>query len=74
MLRSKCPESNVGIVDFGLSTYANAKSHLYHRCGTPGFMAPETFRKNNPKRKVDPVGDIFSLGLIFHILYYFSYI
>lgn len=67
MLRSKKSDSDVVIVDFGLSTYVNSRSYLYTRCGTPGFMAPETLRKNQ-KKKLDPVGDIFSLGLIFHIL------
>jgi serine/threonine protein kinase len=39
-LRSKDNEINIGIVDFGLSTYVNAKKYIYRRCGTPGFMAP----------------------------------
>lgn len=40
MLRSKQPDSEVVIVDFGLSTYVNTRNYLYQRCGTPGFMSP----------------------------------
>jgi serine/threonine protein kinase len=70
MFRSK-NSYDVVIVDFGLSTFVTEKSYLFYRCGTPGFMAPEMLRaKKNVRRPADPIGDIFSLGIIFHILYF----
>lgn len=71
MFRSK-HTSEVVIVDFGLSTFVTSKNYIFYRCGTPGFMAPELLKAKNTKKKADPIGDIFSLGLIFHILYQFS--
>jgi calcium-dependent protein kinase len=38
------------------------------RCGTPGYVAPEVINIKDMKTKYDPICDIFSLGLIFHIL------
>lgn len=64
--------SDVVIVDFGLSTFVNSKNYLFYRCGTPGFMAPEVLKVKNIKKKADPIGDIFSVGLILHILYLFQ--
>ena len=59
------------IVDFGLSEYVNSENYLFSRCGTPGYIAPEVMQA-----KSDTIGlnynsacDIFSMGVIFHILY-----
>lgn len=38
------------------------------RCGTPGYVAPEVINIKDMKTKYDPICDMFSLGLIFHIL------
>ena len=38
------------------------------RCGTPGYVAPEVINIKDLKTKYDPICDMFSLGLIFHIL------
>jgi serine/threonine protein kinase len=38
------------------------------RCGTPGYVAPEVINLKDTKSKYKPICDIFSLGLIFHIL------
>jgi serine/threonine protein kinase len=38
------------------------------RCGTPGYVAPEVINIKDMKTKYAPVCDIFSLGLIFHLL------
>lgn len=38
------------------------------RCGTPGYVAPEVINIKDMSTKYDPICDIFSLGLIFHIL------
>lgn len=38
------------------------------RCGTPGYVAPEVINIKDMKAKYSPICDIFSLGLIFHLL------
>lgn len=38
------------------------------RCGTPGYVAPEVINIKDMKTKYDPICDMFSLGLIFHLL------
>jgi len=42
--------------------------YLFTRCGTPGFVAPEVINIKDMKAKYSSICDIFSLGLIFHIL------
>lgn len=29
------------IIDFGLATSTRSEDHIYTRCGSPGFIAPE---------------------------------
>lgn len=38
------------------------------RCGTPGYVAPEVVNLKDLKAKYDPICDLFSVGVIFHIL------
>jgi calcium-dependent protein kinase len=38
------------------------------RCGTPGYVAPEIINIKDTKARYSPSCDIFSLGLIFHLL------
>jgi len=38
------------------------------RCGTPGYVAPEVINIKDMKAKYSSICDIFSLGLIFHLL------
>ena len=40
---------------------------VFYRCGTPGYVAPEVISCKKGDR-MTPSCDIFSLGLIFHIL------
>lgn len=56
------------IVDFGLATWADEAEYLYVRCGTPGYVAPEIINIRDLKTRCNPISDIFSIGLIFHIL------
>ena len=56
------------IVDFGLATAADEETYLFVRCGTPGYVAPEIINIKNMNSKSDPICDVFSIGLIFHIL------
>lgn len=41
---------------------------MYVRCGTPGYVAPEVINIKDMKIKYESICDIFSLGLIFHLL------
>ena len=54
------------IADFGLATIIN--KHLKKTpCGSPGYIAPEIFKKIGYDNKVD----MFSLGVILFIMYLF---
>ena len=56
------------IGDFGLAQFADSEEYLFVRCGTPGYVAPEVINIKDMKTKYTPICDIFSLGLIFHLL------
>eukprot|EP01015_Nassula_variabilis_P025207 TRINITY_DN488_c0_g1_i23.p1 TRINITY_DN488_c0_g1~~TRINITY_DN488_c0_g1_i23.p1 ORF type:complete len:558 (+),score=114.53 TRINITY_DN488_c0_g1_i23:107-1780(+) len=53
----------VKVSDFGLAAYVNEPKHLYTKCGTPGFIAPEVFKGN--EKQYDEKCDIYSAGIIF---------
>jgi serine/threonine protein kinase len=55
------------IVDFGLSAKVDSDDYLFYRCGTPGFVAPEILALEKGK-KVELGCDVFSTGVIFHLL------
>lgn len=55
------------ITDFGLATHLG-EEHPFVRCGTPGFVAPEIFALEQKDKLVNCASDIFSMGVIFHIL------
>lgn len=56
------------IADFGLAQFSDEPEYLFVRCGTPGYVAPEVINIKDMKTKYEPICDMFSLGLIFHIL------
>ena len=58
---------NPVIADFGLAADTESNDYIFYRCGTPGYVAPEiiTCKKGD---KLSTACDIFSAGLIFHIL------
>ncbi|KAM3141155.1 hypothetical protein pb186bvf_006760 [Paramecium bursaria] len=60
--------NSVVIADFGLATQVDAPVYLYCRCGTPGFVAPEVINITDMTTTYDSVCDVYSLGLVFHIL------
>ncbi len=63
------------IVDFGLAEYTSETKYLYTRCGTPGYVAPEVLSiKTGENKTYTTACDMFSLGIIFHILYFFIYL
>ncbi len=45
----------------GLSAFTPEDELLTHKCGTPGYVAPEIFTKSGYSYKAD----IFSLGCVF---------
>ena len=61
------------IVDMGLSTFVDEEKFLFVRCGTPGFVAPEIVLIKEKVAKYDVICDVFSVGVIFHYLYYLTY-
>ncbi len=56
------------IADFGLSTNVNAYPYLYTRCGTPGYVAPEVINIKDMNTSYSSICDIYSVGLILHLL------
>lgn len=66
MLRESSSMTPV-IVDFGLATNVDVEKYLFFRCGTPGYVAPEIIELSESKH-IEPECDIFSAGIIFHIL------
>jgi serine/threonine protein kinase len=57
----------VVIVDFGLAAISEDEPYLFYRCGTPGYIAPEIVTMEG-KQKINVGCDIFSAGVILHIL------
>jgi len=55
------------IADFGLATNIHLQEYIYVRCGTPGFIAPEIIYHTG-KSGQSSTSDIFSLGVVAHIL------
>lgn len=41
---------------------------MFVRCGTPGYVAPEVVNLKDLKAKYSPICDLFSVGVIFHLL------
>ena len=63
--RSSGPE--IKISDFGLSKIFSDSEVMKTACGTPGYVAPEIVALTDNVH-VEPQCDIFSAGVIFHIL------
>lgn len=57
------------ISDLGLASWNYDKAPIFDRCGTPGYIAPEVLNSPQSKVVLDHKSDIFSLGVIAHILY-----
>ena len=51
----------IRIADFGLATFTLEDEMLKHRCGSPGYVAPEILRGKFYNYKAD----VFSAGSIF---------
>ena len=55
------------IVDFGLAVQSEEEDYGYYQCGTPGYMSPEVISLVEGDF-LAPVSDVFSAGVILHIL------
>ena len=55
------------IVDYGLATFVDVEKYLFYRCGTPGYVAPQIIHLTE-NGHVEPQCDVFSAGVMFHIL------
>ena len=56
------------ISDFGLASFNNDKAPIFERSGTPGYIAPEILSYKQGKVILDHKSDIFSLGVIAHLM------
>ena len=68
LFRKEDSMKEVILVDFGLATFVDEEEYLFSRCGTPGFVAPEVVNLKDPKGKYSCKCDLFSIGVILHIL------
>ena len=66
LFRTPAENSDLLIADFGLSRIIDEESFhvLTTTCGTPGYMAPEIFKKSGHGKPVD----IWALGVITYFL------
>lgn len=55
------------IVDFGLAVYEDDEDYVYYQCGTPGYLAPEVLALTRGQ-KLSSKSDIFSAGVVMHVL------
>jgi len=55
------------LADFGLSAFTK-ENHIYDKCGTLGYMAPEMLSENLEERELfkyySSACDLYSLGII----------
>jgi serine/threonine protein kinase len=69
----KLSTQNLIIVDFGLAQYEKDEKYIYTRCGTPGYVAPEVLKAKDPKSRYTCACDVFSAGILLHLLYFLFY-
>ena len=65
---TKFEVNDIFLADFGLAAYVGRNCHSIHRCGTPGYIAPEILYINEFSSAYDTKCDIFSLGIIFYTM------
>ncbi|EGR30511.1 protein kinase domain protein [Ichthyophthirius multifiliis] len=66
MFQSKEILDNLVVVDYGLAEFEYSNPFLFTKCGTPGYCAPECINDQKTEQKTNC--DVFSLGVIFHLL------
>ena len=55
------------LIDYGFAVHADDEDYLYYKCGTPGYISPQIF-SNEKTDKLTPKSDVFSAGVLLHIL------
>lgn len=56
----------VKIIDFGLACEINNRPIKYEVIGTPGYIAPESFKLEKKENIYTEKTDIFSVGCVFY--------
>ena len=64
ILKNKSDILSLKLADFGLSVINHQNEVQFDRCGSPGFVAPESLNKEGYDQKAD----MFSIGIITYIL------
>lgn len=59
------------LIDFGLAEKVTSANFIHPRCGTPGFVAPEIYTARPNNINYSSLCDVFSLGIVFHIMFAF---
>ncbi|CAD8154730.1 unnamed protein product [Paramecium octaurelia] len=67
LLRSTENNYEIILADFGLATNLD-EEHLFKRCGTPGFVAPEILEYTEGQEFYTDKCDVFSAGIILYLL------
>ncbi|EGR30302.1 protein kinase domain protein [Ichthyophthirius multifiliis] len=57
----------VKIIDFGFAQFIN-KKYIFVHVGTPGYVAPEILQNQQDNNRYNEKCDMFSLGILFHLL------
>lgn len=63
---TKCEAKDIFLADFGLACHVEKSSYSIHKCGTPGYIAPEILNVKDLSSSYDTKCDIFSLGILFY--------
>lgn len=68
LIRIKNGKREFVLSDFGLAIWAGENNPIFYKCGTPGYIAPEVLASDGEKIPFTHVSDIFSLGVIAHLV------
>lgn len=63
LFQTPAPDSQLKIIDFGLSRYDDEVEHMSTKVGTPYYIAPEVLT-----RKYDKECDLWSIGVVTYVL------
>lgn len=62
-----CQNLALKLGDFGFCEFSTKTTHVLTKCGTPGYLAPEILTG----QKYDQKCDLFGVGVILFMMYYF---
>lgn len=66
--KNKNTLNSLKIIDFGLAERIGSKKFFYSHVGTPGYVAPEILAVESDDHIYSEKCDIFSAGILFHML------